>query len=77
MREKFFVESPERGLLGGVGNNSKVAIHERELGMRNIEVEGAFDDRFVADEIGNKHNIVDISHNLVSRKLVKSDRCDE
>ena len=53
------VESPERFLLAGISYYGEIAVDERELGMGDVEVEGALDNGFVADKIFEMHDTFD------------------
>lgn len=56
---EFLVESPEGFFLAGVSENGEVAVDEGELGVGNVDVEGAFDDAFVKNNIVDFHNRLD------------------
>ena len=54
--DELAIESPKGSLARSLGNDGKVAIDKRKLGMGNVEVEGRFDDGFVTDKVLEAHD---------------------
>ena len=60
-RRESFVESPEGGFLANGGGGGQVAVDEGEFGVFDVEIEGIFDEAFVATDIFEARNKIDAS----------------